>query len=187
MIESCRKLTMDKFIECLVNKNYSVLGEGTDEQLLTAWEKLWSEYLELDKSDQYELILNSLKDYNYYRSAIASIEIAVYVMEYQYDSKCADVLRKFGFNYDYETKDRLKYFEILNTCKTRIKSFVFSFEMAKNKYLELTENTQRKEIKETDFDNIFASMSKFMGQIIRPSAIMVTEYIAIKKLMSKNG
>ena len=66
MIESCRKLTMDKFIECLVNKNYSVLGKGTDEQLLTAWEKLWSEYLELDKSDQYELILNSLKEFPHF-------------------------------------------------------------------------------------------------------------------------
>ena len=189
LTDSCRTLTLDKFVECLFNKRLEVLIEkGTKvprEVLVNQWDAIWSEYIELQEDDSLTMMVATLKDYNYNRAALASVEIALYVLEIGYNEECANNLRKFGLAYNFETEDKDKYREYLNACKIRSKGFYISAERAKQAYLDLTNTTRERAMRLTDFDEVLAHTAKFMGYQIKPQETTVTQFIAMRKLMRK--
>ena len=188
LYNKCNILTMDLFIECLVNKNYKVLikeGKTSSARLRKTWILIWSEFLELQNSDSYIMILDALKDYHKWRSIISACEVELYVLKIGYTKDAAEVLRRAGIDANYETEDKEEYIKILQVTGERIKALQMKVMTAEQNYRNLTEETMQKELTEMDFEDIFVQISKFMGYNVRTKDLTVSEYIAILRTMKK--
>lgn len=127
IFQNCSSLTMDRFIRCLIDKEYSALiisGKASDEDLLNAWANILGEYHEL-KGDTIDAIaqLSLIRDINKLRTHLVLVEYCISFLADRYSVVIASCLLKLGYVFAPDDQDPAKYFPILegiiNQSKTK--------------------------------------------------------------------
>ena len=101
MYRSCRTLTMDRFLFCLIDKDYSSLtisGKPTEDELSAAWFLIICEYNELKEIDiteneQWDISKELVRLYNHLHLFQQCIDF----LAYRYSASIADSFRKLGY------------------------------------------------------------------------------------------
>jgi hypothetical protein len=62
MITSCYKITVEQFCDCLCDKQYNVLGDSSEDELLKIWNNIYVEYCDLMNDASYNDTFNLIKD-----------------------------------------------------------------------------------------------------------------------------
>jgi len=76
----CSEVTLEIFIDCLVNENYRRLlreGEATGEELVEAWELLYSDYVRLSGSKSQASVLTLIKSVELLNAKITAVGMAL--------------------------------------------------------------------------------------------------------------
>lgn len=190
IINNCRTLTMDKFIDCLVNGNMKCLvvsGEPTDEEIQSAWEQIWDEYCILLNQPNYKIILKTLQNIVLYESKLIAIDYCMIVLSRQHSEPCIEILKKFGFNYSFDFNDKEQFEKDLKNVKSISKVTLIKLKGERKNYEIQIKKSESKAIKESDFDKTFISLSKFMGYKVNATDTTVSEYCSMISMINKDS
>jgi len=184
ILSKCSEVTMDKFIECLCNQNYSCLiisGDFTNEEQFETWNNLFYEYCDLINSKEYQLILKYMKSVGINEAKLTAINLCLVVLSHGYNQDCVDVLKNYGYNYKFSSES------LLNDLKN-VQNISKGAEIKlqnDRKQLEMLTNKKKKQVKESDFDKIFIYISKYMGFVVKKKDTTVSEYCGMIQMISK--
>lgn len=99
---SCHQITVNEFCDCLIEGNFSCLGDGTEEQIRAAWLKIQTEYSAMLGDNSYKGTLTILRDMHLLRAKIFVVRNCIYVMEDNYIPVFGKILEGYGIKYKWE-------------------------------------------------------------------------------------
>jgi hypothetical protein len=164
----CSEVTLDEFIDCLLNGNLRRLlraGEATDAELQKAWECLYSEYSELSGDKAYAYMFSLMKSVSVLRAKLV-------IMQDFLSSGNTERLRKIGYTGD--------------TNKIIARAKREAVELAsKEKELEKMQDKQDRTVKESDYDDWIISVGKYLGYGIKRKEILLSEFLSATRAMQR--
>lgn len=180
---SATKLTMDRFITCMVEGELSSLvisGKPTNEQLSKAWLDIQQEYSDAIGDSEYTYYLNVFKETALLTIKLSSIQILVEILSNFYSEDfCIELNKlldkKIKLNFD-EKED---YYKQLQACLTRSKSLKIRIEL---KNIELGalqkkfSSAKRVEPTREYFQAMFTTLSDHAKYFIDEKSITVFQY-----------
>lgn len=184
MYKSCEDMPMYNYIRCVVYNDRAHLLHVYDKreaivhanELEAAWESIEGEYMQLieESIDAYALSL-----YYELESLIILNQVVKHcteIMSVYRVKDLATVLRKAGFDFQFDASDDAAYEKDLMRVFKRQKKIIFDIEDAEKKLKKA-----RKDVKITVpfFDNILTNLSKFMGSHVDERQITVSRYATI--------
>jgi hypothetical protein len=198
IIISCNVLTMDKFIKCLVKDKKKCLvieGEFTDQEIEDVWSDIFMDYLELFNSNKTKLLAKLTNDIRINEAKLDILNICIMVLSQKNEvisdesyNTCFEILRKYGYKYDFDKVDTEKRLIDLRSVSNTAKMAMINLKrdrMNRNKMLEEKHN---KALCESDFGKIFLNLNVRLkcGFKITPQNTTVSEYCSMIKMIS-NG
>ncbi len=187
ILNKCSNITMDKFIDCLCNQNYSCLvisGKYSELEISENWQNVFYEYCDLSNSTHYKSMLISFKNLGITEAKITAVNLCLVVLSYQYNQECVDILRKYGYDYDFNDADKESYLKDLEAVQTISKGALINLD-AEKKNLERLMGNNNAKTKESDFDKTFIVLSKYMGYPVKKNITTVSEYCSMIKMINK--
>ena len=115
---------MDRFIDCLVDNKFSVLGKGKDDALNKAWFDIVNEFTSLRKSNSASDILELQKEIFVLQNKIKIISLCVSVLWETYNRDLANELKTMGFNVKLDWSDKVHYYKELNLIYRKSKTLM---------------------------------------------------------------
>lgn len=164
---SCDVLPLTVFIECLVNKKYSLLGTNGED----LWLSIYSEYLTLLNDPQSLNSLYQIIQYNVLNAKIYKVQLMVKMLSLYYDDTLAELLKNEGYHFDFKVQESLN--RVLNLLKQ---------DEIKRDSLKLTIEQQQGESEEKEpltskyFDEILISYEQAFKVPCNKSTMMTQEY-----------
>lgn len=198
IVSSCYLLTMDKFIDCLVEDKLQVLGNGTQEQLNKAWGNIVHEFSELRADKSATELLELQKEIFVLQNKIKIISLCVGVLWDTYNRDLANELKTMGFNVKLNWSNKAQYYKELNLVISKSKTFDVLARRKEKELLELIKKSGTDRYQRKDFVSINTSLSKYMSFHVNNNQITVAEwcdmvnkyeeYIEIQqKQLNRNG
>jgi hypothetical protein len=163
----CGEVSLDAFIDCLVNGNLKRLvieGEVSEEALQAAWSALYNEYAELSGNTAHAYLFSLMK-------TTAVLRAKLVLVQQFLQSGEVGLLQKLGYPGDVK--------KIVARAKYE------SIELqGKEKELEKARQSSEKDgAKESDFTVWIVSVSKYMGFRIDRHTVSVAEFLTMNKIM----
>ena len=162
----CSEVTLDEFIDCLLNGNLRRLvraGTATDDELQKAWEALYSEYLVLSGNKAYAYMFSLMKSVSVLRARLVIVQDFL-------PSGNTERLRKIGYTGD------------TNKIIARAKREAVDL-ASKEKELEKMQDEQGGTAKESDYDDWIISVGKYLGYGIKRKEIVLSEFLSANRAM----
>jgi hypothetical protein len=181
----CNDLPLSVFITCSVDRIYTGLvnyGHAKSAQLQQAWEQIYSEYSEKTGSNTYKLLINLSRDIGYLETKQYVIAICLKVLQHRPEAKCIKILHDYGYKFQFDISDPLKYVSDINTVASKTGAISLAIEQKKAELLNSTKKLNQKELTRDHFDMIIASISKYMARYIDRDQTTVSEFISYRKL-----
>jgi hypothetical protein len=155
----------------MINGNLKRLdrsGEADEPVLQQAWEKLYSEYVELSGNKQHAYYFNLYK-------SVYSMRLKMHI---------AQLILSDPENIDISELKALGYRGDIKSIVARLK---FETVELQTKEKELHKITDKKDgsIKENDFDEWIISVGKYLGYQIRRKEMILSEFLSANKAMIK--
>lgn len=193
-ITSCNDLMMDKFIKCLLHKEYSCLileGSPTEIEMREVWDNIFMDYLDLMDNNKTKLLAKSIKDIARNEAKLMVIELALRVLSHHYEFIgeenyliCVKNLKDYGYDYEYPRDDEARMKD-LERVRSVSKMAIIKLQSDRANYDKLLNENQNKVVRESDFNETFIALSKFMGYSVKPQTTTVSEYCGMIKTISK--
>jgi hypothetical protein len=195
LLSNCKDITMDRFIDCLVNHNYSRLvisGEFSKEELKNNWNDIFYDYCDIMDSNQNKNIIKLRKDIAKNEATLMILDLVNKVLSHHYDfigddnyNRCKNILHEYGYEYDFPKDDKERINQLKNVHSIS-KGLALNLINDRSNYDKTVVAKQTSTVKESDFDKIFIAINKFMGSglSIKPINTTVSEYCGMIKLMS---
>lgn len=164
MIKKASECTINQYIKCLFDKNYSALGEGTEQELLDAFQNIETEYIDLSgqfESGEYEIIRNIMT----ISSRIEMVNILMYI----HDTCLTEFgrpflpaitdLKKFGYEliWNNDIEDFRKQLEGIQISEQR---YLIQLEDYKTKLKKPEENIIKTERNRPEFIRMLINLQK---------------------------
>ena len=179
----CNNTPLSIFIDCSVDRDYKKLiryGHASQEQLIRAWESIYSEYAELTGGQSYKLLMNLSKDIGYLETKHLIVSLCLKVLTHRPDPKVIQTLRNYGYKYEFNPDEPEKYSKALDDIVKRSGGIKFAIDQ---KRAELEKNRSKivsKEVTRDHFDKMLAAISKHMGFRVDPKNTTVSEFCAYR-------
>jgi len=186
----CSELLLDKFIDCVVDKDYNSLlkyGSAPDEMLIRAWDQIYAEFSEISGSPSYKLMANLSKEIGYLEAKILSISLCLDVLKRRPDVGCIKTLRNYGYNYVFDITDVEEYTLALEAIAVRMGAVRIALTQKRNEYNTQINSLSGKEVTRDDFLKIIATLTKYMGFRIDSRQVTVSEYVSYRKLYEQES
>lgn len=140
--KSIHDLPLNKFIDCMVDKNLSALviaGYPTPEQLKDAWENILAEYSDVIGSQEHRMIFQLWKEVEVMKISINQIRILAAkgsdtedkgILRMMYIKPMADDLNEIlGTSCQFNWADQKTYNDELDKCVNRGKALLIQYDM----------------------------------------------------------
>lgn len=176
IVSSCYELTMDKFIDCLVDNKLYVLGKGTEEELNSAWEDVMHEFSGLRANNSTTEILELQKEIFVLRNKIKIITLCIDVLWETYNRDLANELKTMGFNVKLDWSDKVQYYKELNLIFRKSKTYEVLARRKEKELHVLSNKNKSDKYSRKDFISINTSLSKYMSFHVNNSQITVAEW-----------
>ena len=184
----CNDLPLHVFIDCVCDKNLSGLirsGKAKQEDLIKAWELIYSEYSDLSGNPTTKYLIKLSKDISYHESKLRAVVLCLKVLQHHPDQRCIEVLKGYGYNYPFDISNPIQYAESLEKVSARLGSVLFTVQTKTAQYKRESAGVTGKPVTRTQFDDMLAVLSKHMGQRVDPLVVTVTEFVSYRKLYEK--
>ncbi|MDR1553889.1 MAG: hypothetical protein LBS69_10595 [Prevotellaceae bacterium] len=165
----CSEVTLDAFIDCLLNGNLQRLAktEATEAELQAAWEQLYTEYCEMS-GDRQHVYYFTLYRAMYYLKLKLHLAQSLLLLE------------------NPEQLEQLGYKGGAKQIIAKIKFDTVNLQ-AKEKELTKLTDKQTGTIKESDFDDWIVSVGKYLGYQIRRKEMLLSEFLSANKAMIREN
>jgi hypothetical protein len=175
----CNEVTLDEFIDCLLNENYRRLIKSqtiestpeevaeTDRMAQEAWGLLYSEYAVLSDNKQHVYYFNLYK-------AIYSTRLKLLVAQAVLGSpEFVEKLVQFGYKGD------------ISQIISKVKQDTIALQTKEKELKKQVDKQPETALNESYFDDWIISVGKYLGYQIRRKEMSLTEFLAANKAMTK--
>lgn len=176
MITSCYNLTLDKFISCIVDNNYSVLGKGSKLEQYTAWSEIFNEYSQLVKDDTTMYIFELQKDVYVLKTKLKILETCVDILWKKYSREITIELNKLGFNTVLDWSNKKEYYKQLKLTLSRGNSWKLEINRKEKEIKSILEKNKGEGYTRQYFTKINANLNKYMNFYIDVKKVMVADW-----------
>ena len=167
----CSEVTLDEFIDCLINNNLRRLvrsGSPSDEELQAAWAALYSEYSELTGNREYQYY------FSVYRSVYA-MRVKMHIVQ---------LILSNPENINLDDLQALGYKGDIDKIIARLKFETIEL-LSKEKELENMKKKEGGTVKESDFDDWVISVGKYLGYGIKRKEMLLSEFLSAHRAMQR--
>ena len=180
LYNSCTSLPMQVFIDVQISKDLAVLGDGTQEQLLEAWESIIADYQSLTNDTSSNYLFELRKSIEYLDKRLVILRT---ILDWLKDRPSEDVAALLSDEYGYTFTGDTE--AIWSRAKRELHQL-------KIKEAELTklEASPQHEQTEMDWINNMGVLSQYQGFKFNAKSETVAEYISLLnrfKADNKNG
>ena len=185
MKNTCSNTTIYEFLECKFRSNYDILAEKDSEKPVSkeVFELIYEQFISLSGSKEYSNLLNELNELIRLNNLVLSTRAALAVLTYKFDKEQIEILKKNGFNAQYDVSDVDSYIKDLNAAWSLLKGVEIKIQIQIKRIEELQKkNKNAPEQTESDFMEGLTNVSKFMGFRIGIKETTLAEYAGYIKL-----
>jgi hypothetical protein len=176
LYQDCSKISLEIFIDCLIDNNLTGLGEGTTQEREAAWDKIYLEFCNLSQSTNYNQVFELMKDINDNKAKITIVDNIVKHLQLRYDEELIDLLNIFALPCDITADDVEEILvEKLNVIVAYMKRWYPRLEQ-KEKELDELRSKNTGKMDRAYFDEILEIMSERKGYMIEASKITVSRF-----------
>lgn len=180
LYQDCR-IPLDRFLDCLFDKDYERLiisGEGNQDELLIAWEKIYLEYSEIVSSGSGSDLFQKMIEINSMYGKIFLVRKIVYHLYFAYCEDDIKILYQYGMDGGITESDTYEQRCVkLNDINNRVKTWEVNLQALHKEYEEIqTENTESKGGREIYEDGL-SNISTYRKYSIRECDITVRQYV----------
>lgn len=175
----CSDTPLQVFIDCLCHKRFERLirsGKPTKDEILNAWNELFTEYCDLSGSNEMNEVLQLTKKIGVMQSKLNAIALSVVVLSHKDSEIAKGNLKSLGFNYDFDQA----LVDDLQCVIATAKSYEIELISLQKRYEALTAKGGKSTITEAYFKRILVDLSKFMGFQLKATTTTVEEFLMIK-------
>jgi hypothetical protein len=183
--DGCDDLPLFNFIKIITTDDLKwlvVSGTPGDDELKDAWDKVSLEYQELTQDTKSKQLTSLKAEIAYLTNQIFWTQSVVDQITWAYSPEWATLLNELGFRFRYEDGPELH--RELEITIAQSKSLVVELEERKAELEELTKGNEK--TTEAGYYVLLADIGKYMGSIINPKEVTVTQFVGIYNLY-KNG
>ena len=183
LINSASELTLDKFIDCIVNRNLKILikkGEIETNVLEQAWDKIYDEYLSILKNRDQSYIYHLQKDILLLEFKMSQINLCVtYLLCETDEKKINEVLKelqKLTFVIGkFDVNDRQSFELDIQRVLSNARKLIVEHEEKIQEFNNLLKSDDEK-LTEASFDALIIKLSKYMQFKIDKKITTVSEF-----------
>ncbi len=171
LITDCSKLTLDKFLDCLFDKDYSVLivqGEPSQEELLFAWQRIFAQYNAMVATEENNRHIEKTKEANILVGKISLVAGIIHHLQIIYEKELVDILQELGLKPNIKEDDSFDVrISKLATVESRAKKWVTKLDIL----------TKELEKEQTNEEGIIATRDTFSQGLERYNRYAKTQYL----------
>jgi hypothetical protein len=135
MITSIHKLSLEAFIDCLVDGALDRLGDGTDAERAAAWEDILHQYNEAMGDEQAKRYIQAARSYVLAKERFESAERYIELLNTTYVRQwCDELNRLVGAKFIFGPHDREVYTKQLKNCAMRNAGNKMYYKMEEQKF-----------------------------------------------------
>jgi hypothetical protein len=174
---TCQEISLDDFISCMVDEDYSSLGYGTKEEIDKAWSMIRIQYAELADDGSYVNTWKLYRDLEFIKLKIAIIQMCVDRMSEVYLPQFGQILAAYGFNYTWEYGTE-QYNKQLEAVVISSKRWVVDREIKQNQWDKLNKDSGNSDKKVTRdyFEDTLLTLSKDAGYHLSPKTVTAYQF-----------
>lgn len=196
---SCRELPLSKFIDITLNKNLSLLDKNYNldadvspdrvpsEFLLAIWAEINLEYTELMDNGSMKTLLENTASIELLRINFNLITSMVEVLTQMHVPELVDILKEYGYNFQFDPNNPVKYQKDLARVLTQAKALIMQIKMKEAEARAIAPKEEAAgEATQDDWEDSLIALSDDAGYPLDPSKITVYQYTSrYKNLMRK--
>lgn len=194
LYQSCNELFLDRFIDCLIDNNFTRLiktGTAKEIDLLKAWEFIFIEFCEKTNTTSFVHKFKIQKELGFNLSKLFIIETCIFSLKISYSKFLVETLKKFGYTYDFNYKDKKAFLNDIDRVDINKKSLELNILSLQKKLDDIKiEESKQPAMSHSYFLTYLAVLAKWKNQtVIRATEITVTEFITMSQLhkSERNG
>lgn len=189
LFDSCDKLMLDRFIDCLETDEYSrlIVNDGdfaTPERLEATWEKIYMQFAELSADGTYNEVYEVSKEIDDLRCKIYLTDGCIYHLRLEYSKPLVDILNGLSLMCTITEDDQGPGLESkLQAITGRAKKWLMKLR-EKRKELAAMQEKNTGKMNRKYFDDSLDELTKFLGcPLIIDTQITVTRFLRLKNKM----
>jgi hypothetical protein len=184
------ELTLDRFIDCLVDSNLNRLikhGTAKYNDLVAAWESIYSEYCDLSGTIQYKQIIVVAEKIHKLDKKLTYLPYCLLVLEHHRSDICVKYLRDLGFSQKLDWDDPKQYQIDLMAIMSNVRGLQVNLQQAIKEREHLESGYSHRKITRQDFDELIAVLEKYMGFHFTTKELTVSLFAKYKKQYQHEG
>lgn len=184
VIDSATGITMDAFIDIMVDDKLELLvvkGNPTENELRTAWEKIYSEYTDALGDDSHRELLTILRDINLLSWQHQRVCILLEVLTVCYVPSAVDELKRYGYVIKYDPDDLNRYYRDLQSVYERSKTMLVKISVRQKDLEELQQKSTGKHANRADFQTMLISLSEYAKYQVSPMHISAYQFAVMMR------
>lgn len=178
-------MPLSVFIRCLCDNDLSAMlidGEAAGDVLSEAWQNIYNEYLDLTAKNGNNEVLTLLQEFDSFFYKHAVIENTVTILRLYYEQDLINILKGYGYHFQFNPEDPEKYHKDLDSVMQRSKRMILEMEIRRKQIESLQKANLGAVINRQYFDEILVTLSKFSGYHVNEDLVTVSRYCAILNL-----
>jgi hypothetical protein len=180
-------LPLDKFIDCICDRNYKALvieGDPSELQILEAWEGIYFQYVDANRDNETMYILQVKKEVALLDQRLKVIEciVSILKLDISYHEKLIQNLKALGIRINGIDPSKDDYHRRLDNALLTLAPKKLQLQEKLKELKAYEASLDGKEVDRQFFKTMLIRLSKYMGgQLLRAKDIYVGEYVAILK------
>lgn len=174
MFQTCEKLPLEIYIDCLIDGDLSGLGTGDDLQYV--WDKIYTESLNLSEDGTYNEAFEIMKEIDDVKAKITIANAAIDYLQMSFDDEIVAVLNSFALQCTLKAEDTGgTIITKLNAVIARMKKWFPKLTRLQSDLDKIRSGSTGK-INRAFFDNWLDAMSKDFGYHVKAADITVSRF-----------
>lgn len=183
LYRSIHELTLDKFITCLCDSDYTVLilpnATATAQEIVDAWSQIYEQYIDCIQDTEQKHLIKLSREINILTTKLNLINLIIERLNVKHSDEILHALRQLiNVPGKFDANDREQY----------AKDLKVAISLSKMLYVQLQEKehelgkimpTKAGKIERSHFDALIINVSKYMKFQINRREITVGEFIAM--------
>lgn len=185
LVKSSHEATLEQFIRCIVDGDYRCLvleGSPPDMAVFEAWRDVYEGYMDGMKDDKRQRVMKVASQVNILAAKIQLADLIITRLEYEYDPKCLEELRKLvavpkGLYWDTPV-NRLRSIERLKSMRLNLERQLADREIEYRRITPVQKDGKNRADRSM-FTDLIVAVSKHMQFRVDRHTIPLSEFVGM--------
>lgn len=183
LIDNCADLILETYIRICLDADHTRLGEGDTE---TAWAKIQAEFETLTGGSTHLTMMRLANAINFLAAKLDLVYTVTEEMRKYFIPEYGEVLKGYGFNFDWIGVDEETYHKQLTSVESQSKRWYVELQAKKREWESLVGGNKEAKITREYFEDWIVELSAYNGFAIDTNSISVYRFAIMIKRRNAN-